>query len=142
LFAEQNNYHGGEDILAPGYVVDWDAQRRCHDSRDLRSLASRSTGRNISISRRTAADPETIDGFISVGGSKPTRRKKSSRCRFGDEEAVAAWRNLPGHRKTQGKGRAKIFENYRLRIAGVVRDYGMNERAQAPNDSRAVHGAH
>ncbi len=60
---------------------------------------------------------------------------------FRDEDAVEAWRNMPGHRKTQGKGRAKIFENYRLRIAGVIRDYGMNEREQAPRDSRAVHEA-
>jgi hypothetical protein len=55
---------------------------------------------------------------------------------------VEAWRNVPGHRKTQARGPAKIFENYRLRIAGVIRDYGMNERAQAPKDSRAVHEAH
>ena len=45
------------------------------------------------------------------------------------------------HRKAQAKGRAKIFEDYRLRIAGVIRDYGMNEREQAPKDSRAVHSA-
>ena len=55
---------------------------------------------------------------------------------------MEAWRNVPGHRKTQAKGRAKIFENYRLRIAGVIRDYGMNERAQAPKDSRVAHEAH
>ena len=48
----------------------------------------------------------------------------------------------PQHRKTQGKGRATIFDNYRLRIAGVIRDYGMNDRLQAPKDSRAVHDAH
>ena len=55
---------------------------------------------------------------------------------------MEAWRNIPQHRKTQGMGRAKIFEDYRLRIAGVIRDYGMTERAQAPKDSRAVHEAH
>jgi len=49
---------------------------------------------------------------------------------------------VPQHRKDQAKGRAKIFKNYRLRIAGVIRDYGMNDRAQAPKDSRAVHDAH
>jgi len=53
--------------------------------------------------------------------------------------AVEAWRNIPDHRRTQAKGRAKIFSDYRLRIAGVIRDYGMNERAEAPKDSRAVH---
>ena len=49
---------------------------------------------------------------------------------------------MPDHRKTQGKGRARIFANYRLRIAGVIRDYGLNERDEAPKDSRAAHDAH
>jgi hypothetical protein len=49
---------------------------------------------------------------------------------------------VPQHRRTQGKGRKTIFDNYRLRIAGVIRDYGMNDRAQAPKDSLAVHDAH
>jgi heme-degrading monooxygenase HmoA len=86
---------------------------------------------------------ETIDGFISVERfeSLTEKGKILSLSIFRDEEAVAAWRNTPQHRKTQGKGRAKIFENYRLRIAGVIRDYGMNEREQAPKDSRAVHNA-
>ena len=48
------------------------------------------------------------------------------------------WPELTG----QGKGRAAIFEDYRLRIAGVIRDYGMTDREQAPKDSLAVHGAH
>ena len=61
---------------------------------------------------------------------------------FRDEAAVEAWRNIPQHRKTQGIGRARIFSDYHLRIAGVIRDYGMNERAQAPQDSRAVHESH
>jgi len=87
---------------------------------------------------------ETIDGFISVERfeSLTEKGKILSLSFFRDEEAVAVWRNLPQHRKTQGKGRAAIFENYRLRIAGVIRDYGMTDRAQAPKDSRAAHDAH
>ena len=87
---------------------------------------------------------ETIDGFISVERfeSLTEKGKILSLSFFRDEAAVAAWRNVPQHRKTQGKGRATIFENYRLRIAGVIRDYGMNDRAQAPKDSRAAHNAH
>jgi heme-degrading monooxygenase HmoA len=87
---------------------------------------------------------EKIDGFISVERfeSITEKGKMLSLSFFRDEAAVEAWRNVPGHRKTQARGRAKIFENYRLRIAGVIRDYGMNERAQAPKDSRAVHEAH
>ncbi len=87
---------------------------------------------------------ETIDGFISVERfeSLTEKGKILSLSFFRDEEALAAWRNVPLHRKDQGKGRAKIFQDYRLRIAGVIRDYGMNDRAQAPKDSRAVHDAH
>src|SRR6478609_9868298 len=87
---------------------------------------------------------ETIDGFISVERfeSLTEKGKILSLSFFRDEDALAAWRNVPQHRKDQAKGRAKIFQNYRLRIAGVIRDYGMNDRAQAPKDSRAVHDAH
>ena len=87
---------------------------------------------------------EKIDGFISIERfeSLTEKGKILSLSVFRDEAAVAAWRNVPEHRRTQGKGRATIFENYRLRIAGVIRDYGMNEREQAPKDSRAVHETH
>jgi heme-degrading monooxygenase HmoA len=87
---------------------------------------------------------EAIDGFISIERfeSLTERGKILSLSFFRDEEAVAAWRNTPEHRRTQAKGRATIFDNYRLRIAGVIRDYGMNEREQAPKDSRGVHDAH
>ena len=85
---------------------------------------------------------ETIDGFISIERfeSLTEKGKILSLSFFRDEAAVAAWRNVPQHRKSQGKGRATIFENYRLRIAGVIRDYTMDERAQAPSDSVAAHG--
>ena len=56
-----------------------------------------------------------------------------------DEEAVRQWRNLDVHRSAQQAGRNGIFADYRLRIADVVRDYGMFERAEAPQDSREVH---
>jgi heme-degrading monooxygenase HmoA len=87
---------------------------------------------------------EAIDGFISIERfeSLTDKGKILSLSFFRDEAAVEARRNNPQHRKTQGLGRAKIFRDYHLRIAGVIRDYGMNERAQAPKDSRAVHEAH
>jgi hypothetical protein len=53
---------------------------------------------------------------------------------------VAAWRKHEAHREAQSQGRNVVFEDYRLRIAGGIRDYGMTERAQAPADSRCVHG--
>ncbi len=85
---------------------------------------------------------EKIDGFISIERFESLTEpgKILSLSFFRDEAAVQAWRNLVEHRRAQAKGRAQIFRDYRLRIASVVRDYGMNERAQAPKDSVTTHG--
>jgi heme-degrading monooxygenase HmoA len=84
---------------------------------------------------------EAIDGFISVERfeSLSETGKLLSLSFWRDEAAVAAWRNLDVHRTAQAKGRGGIFADYRLRVAGVIRDYGKTERAAAPADSRAVH---
>ena len=58
---------------------------------------------------------------------------------FEDEAAVARWRNLAAHRKAQSTGRQGLFDAYRIRIAGVMRDYGLTDRAEAPADSRSDH---
>ncbi|MFY3383507.1 antibiotic biosynthesis monooxygenase family protein [Paracidovorax sp. MALMAid1276] len=83
-----------------------------------------------------------IDGFISIERfeslSEPGKLLSLSFWR--DEDAVARWRQQEAHRTTQSAGRHHVFADYRLRVAAVVRDYGMNDRAQAPGDSRAVHG--
>lgn len=86
---------------------------------------------------------EQIDGFISVERfqSLTDPKKILSLSFFRDEEAVRQWRNTVAHRGAQAKGRGGVFEGYRLRIASVIRDYGMDERAEAPDDSRAVHRA-
>jgi heme-degrading monooxygenase HmoA len=83
-----------------------------------------------------------IDGFVSIERfeSLSTPGKILSLSFWRDEAAVAAWRGLGEHRAAQAEGRASVFQDYRLRIAGVVRDYGMDDRAQAPTDSRGVHG--
>jgi heme-degrading monooxygenase HmoA len=98
--------------------------------------------RYLDLAARLRPLLEEIDGFISVERfeSLTTPGKILSLSFFRDEEAVKAWRNRVEHRATQGKGRAGIFADYRLRIASVIRDYGMTERAEAPADSREVHG--
>lgn len=85
---------------------------------------------------------DKIDGFISVERFESLYEpgKILSLSFFRDESALEAWRNLETHRVAQAKGRAKIFKNYRLRIAGVIRDYGMSDRAEAPKDSQSRHG--
>jgi heme-degrading monooxygenase HmoA len=83
-----------------------------------------------------------IDGFISIERFQslvdPNRILSLSFWR--DEAAVKAWRNTPEHRQAQQAGRDGVFSGYRLRIAHVVRDYGLTERAEAPADSLLAHG--
>lgn len=84
---------------------------------------------------------EQIDGFISIERFESLYEpgKILSLSFFRDEDAVARWRAVEEHRAAQAKGRAGIFRDYRLRVAGVIRDYGKLDRRQAPADSLAVH---
>jgi len=88
------------------------------------------------------ADLAKVDGFISIERfeSVTTKGKFVSLSYWRDEEAVRAWRNLEGHRAAQAKGRKEVFADYRLRVASVIRDYGLGDRGQAPKDSRDRHG--
>ena len=106
----------------------WPAEGRAHEYFDLAAALR--------------ADLEKIDGFLSIERfeSLTTRGKYLSLSFWRDEEAVRQWRNLESHRGAQAKGRAGIFADYRLRVASVVRDYGLKDRAGAPRDSRATHG--
>lgn len=82
-----------------------------------------------------------LDGFISIERFQSLTKpgKVLSLSFWRDEAAVAAWRNLPEHRRAQSAGRDHIFADYRLRIAAVTRDYGMNAREDAPTDSLLIH---
>ncbi|HVK81743.1 MAG TPA: antibiotic biosynthesis monooxygenase [Verrucomicrobiae bacterium] len=84
---------------------------------------------------------DEIDGFISIERfqSLSDEGRVLSLSFWRDEEAVAQWRRLEAHRAAQTAGRDGVFHDYRLRVADVVRDYGMRERDQAPTDSRSAH---
>ncbi|HBU97300.1 antibiotic biosynthesis monooxygenase family protein [Thalassospira lucentensis] len=84
---------------------------------------------------------EGIDGFISIERfqSMTTPGKVLSLSFWRDEDAVKAWRNVAEHRAAQVEGRNRIFADYRLRVAAVIRDYGMTPRDQVPDDSSAHH---
>ena len=84
---------------------------------------------------------QEVDGFISVERfqSLTNENKLLSLSYFHDEKAVEDWRNLVAHRKAQAKGRDKLFQNYRLKVASILRDYGPNDRAEAPTDNNAAH---
>jgi|SRR5690554_383216 len=95
----------------------------------------------LDIAASLKTELNQIKGFISIERfqSISNSEKILSLSFWEDEENVAQWRNIELHRDAQQKGRNSVFENYRLRVAGVVRDYGMTEREQAPGDSKNIH---
>jgi heme-degrading monooxygenase HmoA len=104
------------------------------------SAAARTTYLDLAAQLRPLL--ERIDGFLAIERfeSLSEEGKILSLSFWRDEKAIRRWRTLEAHRGAQAKGRAGLFAEYRLRIAPVVRDYGLNDRAQAPPDSRAAHG--
>ena len=96
----------------------------------------------LDIAARLRPLLDDIDGFISIErfSSLSTPGRVLSLSFWRDEEALTTWRQMEPHRAAQALGRSEVFADYRLRIAGVIRDYGMHERAEAPADSRARHG--
>lgn len=95
----------------------------------------------LDIAASLRPELEKMDGFVSIERfeSLANPGKILSLSIWRDEDAVKRWREFEGHRAAQAKGRDGIFADYRLRVASVIRDYGMRERDQAPADSRAVH---
>ncbi len=81
-------------------------------------------------------------GFISIERFQSLNNpgKLLSLSLWETEEAVEKWRNLEGHRIAQAKGRSKLFQEYQIRVATVLRDYTLTSREGAPQDSRRVHG--
>lgn len=82
-----------------------------------------------------------IDGFLGIErfSSLSEPGKILSLSFWRDEAAIAQWRQLEAHRAAQQLGRQQLFADYRLRVAAVVRDYGMVPREQAPADSKLHH---
>ena len=80
---------------------------------------------------------EQMDGFLSVERfeSLTTPGKLLSISFWRDEEAVQAWRNHEMHREMQRMGRSGLFADYRIRVAGVIRNYTLNDRSEAPEDA-------
>ena len=95
----------------------------------------------LDIAAKLRPELDKVKGFISIERfqSITDPEKMLSLSFWEDESSVSEWRNLEVHRQAQARGRASVFNDYRLRVAHVLRDYGMNERAQAPADSKNIH---
>ena len=99
-------------------------------------------GEYLEIAGALRSELDQIDGFISIERFQSVTNpgKYVSLSFWRDEAAILAWRSHLGHQSAQQKGRSDLFENYRLRVAAVVRDYGMFDRDQAPERVAATWG--
>ena len=88
----------------------------------------------LDIAARLRPELEKIDGFISIERFRSLSQegKILSLSFWRDEDAIARWRQQEQHQAAQRAGRDRIFRDYRIRVAAVMRDYGMYERAEAP----------
>ena len=95
----------------------------------------------LDIAAKLRPELDAIEGFISIERFQSFNdpEKVLSLSFWRDEESIQQWRNLEMHRYAQAKGRNEVFKDYHLRIATVVRDYGMFERKEAPEDSFKFH---
>jgi heme-degrading monooxygenase HmoA len=95
----------------------------------------------LDIAAELRPELSKIEGFISIERfqSITNSEKVLSLSFWKDEESIKQWRNIESHRLAQKEGRSLIFNDYRLRVAIVQGDYGMIDRAQAPNDSKVFH---
>ncbi len=75
-----------------------------------------------------------VDGFISIErfASLSNEGKLCSLSFWKDEASIRKWREFELHRFAQGKGKAEVFADFRIRVAEVIRDYGMHDRQEAP----------
>jgi heme-degrading monooxygenase HmoA len=92
----------------------------------------------LDIAAKLRPELQKIDGFVSVERfqSLTDPSKLLSLSTWRDETAVKHWRRHAKHGHAQVKGRAELFADYRIRVAAVIRDYGMTERDQAPQEHR------
>ena len=73
---------------------------------------------------------EKIDGFISVERfeSLTTKGKLLSLSFWRDEDAVKRWHTHVGHQAAQREGKERVFKDFRIRVATVIRDYTLKDR--------------
>ncbi|WP_367864812.1 antibiotic biosynthesis monooxygenase [Pedobacter sp. WC2423] len=95
----------------------------------------------LAIAAKLYPQLSNIAGFISIERFQSLVQpdKILSLSFWESEKAIMEWRNIEMHRDAQSQGRETVFKDYHLRIASVVRDYGMFDRKEAPSDSRTAH---
>ena len=79
-----------------------------------------------------------VDGFISIErfSSLSVEGKLCSLSFWDDEASIKQWRDFDMHRLAQEKGKSEIFADFRIRVAEVVRDYGMKSRKEGSKSDK------
>jgi len=97
-------------------------------------LEKESAQKYFDLATELRPELEKIDGFISVERftSMYNEGKYLSVSFWRNENAMNQWRKHLGHNNAQIKGLNNIFRNYRIRVAEVIRDYGKDDRKEAP----------
>ncbi len=116
---------------------------------ELQPRSPEDLARYLALATALRAELDGVDGFVAVERfqslADPGRYLSLSWWR--DEAALRAWRQHAGHRGAQRAGRGTdrgagdgLFAHYRLHVARVLRSYGPDDRAGAPEDARAALG--
>lgn len=81
----------------------------------------------LSIAAKLKEELIKMDGFISIERfqSLVDEGKLLSLSYWESQESIEIWKQNLDHLQAQSEGRAKLFEDYRIRIADVVKDYTM-----------------
>jgi heme-degrading monooxygenase HmoA len=79
------------------------------------------------VAAQLHAHIQTIDGFISVERfeSRTNEGKLLSVSYWEDEAALKRWRDDADHQAGMKVGREEVFQDYRIIVAEVQRDYAM-----------------
>lgn len=88
----------------------------------------------LDLAAKLRVQLEAVDGFLSVERFQSLHdpQKLLSLSFWRDEQAIASWRQADEHQRAQNLGRNGVFADYRLRVAPIVRDYGLDDRAEVP----------
>jgi len=64
-----------------------------------------------------------IPGFVGLEAFTGEDGSELAVARFETDEALAAWRVLPAHRRMQERGRSEFFATYTITVTDLDREY-------------------
>ncbi|MFM1932975.1 MAG: hypothetical protein RL226_2278 [Bacteroidota bacterium] len=88
------------------------------------SLQSQSTDGYAAMAEQMSNEVEQMEGFLGMEHARDGVGITISYWK--DEESIARWKAHRDHRIAQEKGKRDWYESYKVRVARVERDYGMN----------------